>query len=1232
MEPRQIGPYTVLGEMGRGGAGIVHRCRDVRTGTLAAVKTAREDNLAQRNLLRREIAVMSHLGGAAAARPDRAPSAQLVDSGIDQGLLWYAMELVEGIDLATLVARLWRMSGPGGSVEPGLPSHDPLVIEEARLDRSRAGAGYLAALLPWLAELAGRVAAIHGEGVVHGDLAPRNVLLSASRGVVLVDFAHALHTSSGGMAREIAQSEGVVHGTPGYMAPEQIRGETLDDRCDVYALGCLFYEVLAGRGPFVASDPTSLQRQHLHVEPRPPSTFIHGVPAAIDVAITQALAKNPRHRTTTAADLAGLLEASMSPPAPGPTRGDGQTEDRRAAGEIRSPERDPRAAGAITLALHRPALIGRERPLDALTAMVSSAAAGNGGCALVRGESGVGKTRLVNELGVRAQALGFDVMTGYCFELPRATPAGESLSGPPLQPLAPLLHRAMDWSCSTGGEPASTSNREELLAHLAVLVPYEPALATIPGLPATVAVALPADLARARVLRSLVECVRWLAAHRRLALFIDDLQWADDLTLAFVEAAASRTFGDVPVLVVGTYRQEQGDSPGLRSVLAALPPERHLALGRLEAEDVREMAQSMFGSRTLLPTGVVDLLHGLSEGNPFFVAEYVRAAVTRGLVRRTPGGDWTFDGLARLGTGARSGAAPDADPDRDAGETEPPLPATLHSLMKVRQEGLSAAALAVLETAAVLGREFDADLLELLDPETRQAGAGGAIESALDELVAREILKREGARRFRFSHDKFREANETASPPARRRQLHRRAAGWLQARPGSAAERRARAATIGSHWAHGGKPRLAFPPLELAARHAEASCANAQAAMLYRLALEQAQSAALSSPRRSALWHRRALRVAEALGDILVRTARHDEAQTRYGAALELAGPAMGDDEGGLAAVRLSRKRAQSFCTLHRYGNALAALDSAEARLGPLSSLVSVEQHREWIEIQQGRFWVHYWQKDGDAADAQVALMAPVVERHGTTMQRGMFFHCAANDVLVRERYQYSERAMSFAVRAVREMEGDGALAHPAEAALFRFDLGFILLLGKPGTVGDPIEHFARALADAERIGDATLISRVLTYWTIALRRQRDGAGMRAMVARALPAAMTAQLDPYIGACVACQAWLRWTEGDLSTSRELMRDAERWWSRGPHVFPFLWVGKFVSLAVSHADDALDDVPATIATLLAPNQHLLPPDLRSALTQTADACAAGDRAAAHASLDRSLRLALDWRYL
>ena len=273
-DPVVAGRYQIEASLGRGGMGEVFLAFDLHLRRQVALKKPKPGTpLDARSLARfgreaRAAAVLSHPNVVA-----------VYDIVTEDGTPYIVMELVPGEPLSAELAR-----------------HRPFDLDRA-LATGRA--------------IAGALAYAHSMGIVHRDVKPANVMVAGAGGVKVLDF---------GIARSLAAATPtdtrVPFGTPEYLAPEQIRGEAVDGRSDVYALGCVLYEMLAGRPPFTG-DPVAVVYRHLEEEPAPPSALNPSVPTTVDAVVMRCLAKDPSQRYRSAGELEAEL-GRLAGPAPEP--------------------------------------------------------------------------------------------------------------------------------------------------------------------------------------------------------------------------------------------------------------------------------------------------------------------------------------------------------------------------------------------------------------------------------------------------------------------------------------------------------------------------------------------------------------------------------------------------------------------------------------------------------------------------------------------------------------------------------------------------------------------------------------------------------------------------------------------------------------------------------------------------------------------------------------------------
>ncbi|HVV51352.1 MAG TPA: hypothetical protein VHO06_16905, partial [Polyangia bacterium] len=284
-----------------------------------------------------------------------------------------------------------------------------------------------------------------------------------------------------------------------------------------------------------------------------------------------------------------------------------------------------------------------------------------------------------------------------------------------------------------------------------------------------------------------------------------------------------------------------------------------------------------------------------------------------------------------------------------------------------------------------------------------------------------------------------------------------------------------------------------------------------------------------------------------------------------------------------------------------------------------------------WIEIQQGRFWCDYFaRRTGPETEAIIRETAEIVERHGTDLQRAVYYICAALDILGRGRYRYAEDAVAYTRRALAVTGADPAYA--AEAALARFNLAFALLLGDRACCDEAVGLLRQTVSDAERIGDATILARALTYLAVGQRRLGAVEETEAAARRAMHAAEDAQLPPYVGASIACLAWAEWRRARAAQAYVLALEAERWWKSGDHAFPFRWLASFLLLDSMVRREDFDGAPDVLADLLDPKQQLLPEALDAALRTASSISLSSSYQALSQSFQRLLALAQEQGYL
>jgi serine/threonine-protein kinase len=255
------GRYRVEGELGRGGMATVYLGTDTVLGRPVAVKVLSPQYAGDGNFVarfRRE--------AQAAARLNHGNLVQVYDTGSDDGIHYIVMEYVEARTLADYLTG-------GGRIMPDRAIELTVAVCDA-------------------------LSVAHAQGVIHRDVKPANIMVTRDGQVKVTDFGIARVTTN-----ETVEQTAAVLGTASYLSPEQAQGGQIDQRSDVYSLGCVLYEMLTGRPPFTADSPVAVASKHVLEQPIPPSRINPDVSPELDAVVMRALAKNPDNRYQSADEM-----------------------------------------------------------------------------------------------------------------------------------------------------------------------------------------------------------------------------------------------------------------------------------------------------------------------------------------------------------------------------------------------------------------------------------------------------------------------------------------------------------------------------------------------------------------------------------------------------------------------------------------------------------------------------------------------------------------------------------------------------------------------------------------------------------------------------------------------------------------------------------------------------------------------------------------------------------------
>ncbi|MBI1880144.1 MAG: protein kinase [Chloroflexi bacterium] len=681
--------YRVEKTLGRGGAGVVYRAFDVQLQRPVAVKAldtslGGPDQGVER--LRREATLLSRL-----AHPN---IVGFYDLGEEADQPYLVLEYIAGCTLRALIETYQA----------------PLPLEIA----NHIIGSVLAALN-----------AAHQAGVIHRDLKPENIMLAGLEPEAALELDPAtlrpvVKVMDFGLAYLSGDvritSENLVAGTALYLAPEAALGQAADGRADLYAVGLMWYEMVAGRSPFHGHDPLVVISQHLHATPISPRWHNASLPPALASLILKLLAKTPGDRPQTAeAVLADLEKVQLS------------------GGEDR-----PLTKASLLEAIARGRLVGRDEEISSLRHAVETTLHGAGGVVFIEGEPGIGKTRLIGEAGLYARLKGARVYTGHCYDADLTLP---------YQPFIEIVKAYVQ----THIEPGSTGRLPASLA--AELVKLAP------GLEAHLGVApAPTEVAPAEARLRLFEAVAALFAEGPdpLMLILENLHWATPPDLALLHHLAQTGTRHRRLLLLVTYQgnpTQQGSGQALARLLTQLTRAglaTHLRLRSLSADNTTALLETLLEGE--VTSDFSRAIFEVTEGNPFFVEEILKALIDEGRIFRDPArGHWAGINLARL-----------------------EIPASLKEVMSQRFEKLSQAQRHLLSLAALLGRRFRVDALQAA-AHISEDEALRALEKAVKMQLIRRVQPSEGSNGteiYAFEHSLIRQTLSENLSTRQRVRLH----------------------------------------------------------------------------------------------------------------------------------------------------------------------------------------------------------------------------------------------------------------------------------------------------------------------------------------------------------------------------------------------------------------------------------------------------------------------------
>ena len=727
--------YKLVKDLGRGGMAEVYEVIDLNTQEHIALKVL-FPNLSSDEIVRKRFLREAKAG----MELDHPGIVKVYEVGEEERQSFIAMELVEGRTLDE-------------------------VMEEEVLDVER--------IIDIGIKVADALAAAHKKMIIHRDIKPSNIMVSNGK-IKVMDFGLARILEASALTEKYE-----IVGTLYYMSPQQAIGAQIDEQSDIFSLGVVLYQLLTGHLPFEGDNPGAIIHSILHSDPLRVEEVREGIPIEVEQVVFKALQKKPKERYQSVVEFKSDLEKVRE-------IFKGKTHTLIATEEVF----EERAGGIYS------AFVGREREIEILEGHLERMLKGEGSTVLVRGEAGIGKSRLLWELGRKARRKKARYFLGRCVF------GKEEL---PYQPILDVIRSYLELKGVRDTERLG-SFIEHKAPHLIGRMGVIQAFLYMRGEKES------SLINKEQLWDTATELVKVMSQDRPILLHLDDLHWADPPTLNLLTYLSRNTRGE-RVLIVGTYRPEElVEEPKPHPLLSALErmeKERlyeKITLERLDKEKTQSVISSVF-QESDFPEGFTNLIYEETEGNPLFILEVLKLLRDEGMISQEDG-RWNLSGNV-------SNVA---------------IPGRVSDVIINRLRSLSREERNLVDVASVEGSSFQSDTLShcLRLPRMK-------VLRSLQDLEHSHHLIHALEREYYFDHIKIREVIYDNLIPELKKEYHKFIGEYFTKNFG---EKEEYAGKIAHHLLEADQKKEVLPYLIRAGEHAKKLFANEEAIGYFDKAIE----------------------------------------------------------------------------------------------------------------------------------------------------------------------------------------------------------------------------------------------------------------------------------------------------------------------------------------------------------------------------------------------------------